>query len=177
MSATDPLGTIWQALDRHGCQPHGQAHSFRARCPLHDGDSYNSLAVNIGADGRALLHCFRCNRSGPEIAVAIGIPAHELHPAGHRGGNPFLTLPEAQRADFGGNARQAANVLLGLEKIGMRWRVEITIHECPYCGSPNARLVVPDSPGDPFVHCRGACSWRMLRDALAGLVRDARGAR
>ncbi len=171
MSSTDPRHTVWQALDRHGYQPHGEPHQFRARCPLHNGDSADSLAVNIGADGRALLYCFRCGRSGPEIAVAVGLTPYDLFPAGHRRGNPFQTLPEASRSEFAGNARTAANVLLGLDQAGLLSRIEIIARECPYCGRLQARVVIPNE-GKPFIHCGSGCSWRGFSLALAGLVAE-----
>lgn len=94
MSATDPLQTVWDGLEREGCEPHGDAHRFRAHCPLCRGES-DSLAVGFGADGRALLWCFRCQGPGPMIAAAVGVQAYELFPAAHPRGNPFLRLPEA----------------------------------------------------------------------------------
>ncbi len=175
MSATDPLHTVWKALDRHGCQPHGELHSFRARCPACEGNSCDSLAVNVGADGRALIWCFRCQRSAVEIAAAVGLTPYDLFPAGHRYGNPFLTLPEASRSEFAGNARTAVNVIKGLDDAELLDRTEIIARECPYCGHPHARVVIPNE-GQPFVHCESGCSWRGFSLALAGLVAD-RGSR
>ena len=47
---SDPLRTLWDALEARDCRPKGRAHDFRARCPAHDGDNPQSLHVSIGAD-------------------------------------------------------------------------------------------------------------------------------
>ncbi len=174
MSATDPLDTIWQALDRHGCQPRGPAHQFRARCPACEGNSADTLSIGIGADGRALLWCFRCGRAAPEIAAAAGVAAHELYPTGHHLGNPFLALPEAGRSEFVGHYRTVANVIKADQDAGQDYRIEI-IGSCPFCGSASSRLVIPPDRV-PFVHCAGGCGWRTYRLGLAGLVADRRPA-
>lgn len=167
MSATDPLGTVWDALDRAGCDRQGAPHKATARCPAHE-DRSASLSVGVGADGRALVHCFAgCETEA--ILGALGLAWSDLFPAGHRQARRYR-LPEARLSDFEGNARTAANVLAALEQLGERWRVEINV-DCPYCGSLHAQLVIA-SWHRPFVHCEGACTVSMLQRALAGAIGD-----
>ena len=165
---TGPLTIVWAALERAGCDPRGPAHDFYARCPVHNGQG-RSLHAFVGADGRAVLWCFahQCDRE-PNCA-AIGISVAELYPAGHRCARR-RSLPHARRSDFRGNARTLANALRAFEVLELSWRAELIV-DCPYCGRPNARLVVsPDH--QPFVHCEGACSAQMFTEGLAGHLQD-----
>ena len=71
MSATGPLATVWGALDRHGCEPHGEAWDFRARCPAHNGGNRDALHVSVGAGGRAVLRCFAHQCAAERIVAAL----------------------------------------------------------------------------------------------------------
>ena len=56
-------------------KPHG--HSWRARCPAHNGESSTSLSITQGDDGRVLLKCFGgCVL--PTIVAALGIKESDL---------------------------------------------------------------------------------------------------
>jgi hypothetical protein len=166
-----PLTVVWTALEAAGCDPHGPAHDFRARCPLHDGENPSSLHVSPGADGRAVVWCHAHQCFIEDIVAALGLSMGDLFPAGHRHARR-RQLAQANRADFHGNARTAVDALLALEKLGEPWRMEITTN-CPYCGYQNAQLVVQSNPGyRPFLHCEAACTVRMYAEALAGLLED-----
>ena len=168
MSA-DPLRTWWDALEQGGYGPHGQPYDFRARCPRCDDTRDDELHVFIGADGRAVPHCFACIGHPKDIAQAAGIEPRDSLPAGHRHARRREFAP-ARRSDFDGNARTAANVLWALERLGERWKVAITVDRCPFCGweHPDPVLFVVDSAGGPFVHCRGDCTADQFLQALAG---------
>lgn len=75
MSA-DPLQTLRQALEAHGCHPRGQEHQFCARCPAHQ-DRNPSLSVKEGDDGRVLLHC-HAGCDSAEIVGAVGLRLADL---------------------------------------------------------------------------------------------------
>jgi len=137
---SDPLQTLWAALEANGCRPRGKPYDFRARCPAHDGANPSSLSVGVGADGRALLWC-HAHQCDPEaITAALGLSVTDLFPDGHRNGRRFAIRP-LKRSDFAGPARSAANILFVLEKIAQPWRLMLA-SECPYCGSPGAWLNV-----------------------------------
>ena len=164
---TDPLQVVRDALDRAGCAPHGPACDFRARCPGHDGDNPESLHVCEGADRRVVLYCFAHLCDAERIVSAIGLTLADLFPAGHHRARR-RDLPEAQRRDFGGNARIVANMLLALERLGRDWQLAITL-DCPYCGELHAQVVV-GADGKPWAHCAGACTARTIECALADQI-------
>jgi hypothetical protein len=164
---SEPLQIWWDALERGGFGPHGQPRDFRARCPLHNGDNDTSLHVFEGADGRAVPHCFSCLGHPKDIAAAVGLGPWDSFPAGHRQAHR-KHLPTARRTDFSGNARLTANVLLALERAGSDYRAEF-LCDCPYCGEPHARLIVPRDR-EAVLFCRGGCDVRAFADALADLV-------
>jgi hypothetical protein len=179
VSATDPLATVWAALERGGHGPHGQPHDFRAPCPRHDGENSSALHISIGADGRALLHCFVCQAPAEEIAEALGLSASDLFPSGHHRARRYQ-LPEARRPDFTGKARALADFLAGLERIGAAWSGTLRFN-CPHCGSPAAQLYVPERfpivyscPGDGCAEALGftGCTLDQARQALAGRLSE-----
>ncbi len=173
MSATDPPKTVWDALEARDYCPHGQPHDFRARCPAHKGSNDESLHVSVGADGRALVHCFahRCDEAA--ITSVLGLEVSDLFPAGHRNARR-RELPHASRVDFTGPAVEAADLLCALNRLGERWRIEVTC-DCPSCGSPHALLAISTDHG-PWMSCPGGCTAQMAAQALAGRLADADGA-
>lgn len=172
VSATTPLRTVWDALERFGCWPHGKPHDFYSRCPAHYGESTSALHVCAGADGRVVLWCFARQCFAEDIVAPLGLTMCDLFPAGHRHAYR-RRLAQARRADFHGNARTLVNALKAFEDLGLPWQRAELVGDCPYCGYPNARLVVPGNPDHkPFVHCEGACTARAFTEALAGLIHD-----
>jgi hypothetical protein len=127
---------VWAALKAGGYGPRGKPYEFRARCPAHDGDNPTSLAVRIGADGRAVLWCHAHQCDVREIVGALGLQVADLFPDGHHRGRRFPMRP-VRRSDFTGAALTAANVLHGLEELEADWELMLT-SRCPYCGSPGA---------------------------------------
>jgi hypothetical protein len=174
MSATDPLATVWDALERCGFAPHGRAWDFRARCPGHDGDNPSSLHVSEGADGRTVLYCFAHGCDPRKILAPLGLSVRDLFAAGHRHAHR-LRLPDVRRSDLARGAREVANVLGALERIGAEWDTSIQTR-CSFCGSPRAMLVVR-SDGSSTLFCEEACTASAFVGSLAGRVRDAGAAR
>lgn len=165
---TDPLTIVRDALERAGCAPHGPAHDFRARCPGHDGGNPESLHVCEGVDRRALVHCFAHLCDTERITSALSLSVSDLFPPGHYRAQR-RPLPDANRTDFTGSGRLAANVLLAQERLGRGWRVTLVLDACPYCGSPNAGVLI-GSTGKPWAHCEGSCTARQIESALANLI-------
>lgn len=175
---TAPLRSVWDALERSGCQPHGVPHDFRARCPAHGGDNPEALHVFVGADGSARLWCFAHRCEAEAITHALGLEMGDLYPAGHHRARR-QRLTRARRADFTGNARTAASVLAALQRLGADWEVSLKT-DCPRCGSPQALLVA--SPRHVFVSCPNddyaqdlgyaPCTLEQYEQALAGRVED-----
>ena len=90
---SDPLRLVWDALEAHGCQPHGKPYEFRARCPSHNGDNPTSLSVRIGADGRAAPWCDAHQCDEETITAALGLRVADLFPAGHHRGRRHVAKP------------------------------------------------------------------------------------
>lgn len=52
-----PIARLLDALRAHGKQPKRAGDGWTCTCPAHD-DTHPSLSINVGDDGRVLLHCF-----------------------------------------------------------------------------------------------------------------------
>lgn len=181
MSATDPLSTVWEALERADCSPHGQAWNYRARCPHHNGDNREALHVQVGGDGRALIHCFAHDCRAEDVARALGLSIRDLFSPGHKHARR-RRLQEARRIDFHGRAKTAANILCALDQLGVEWFIELRT-DCPLCGSPAAVLFVSswgieylscpgDAEAEALGYAAGACTLDQARQALAARVED-----
>lgn len=172
MSARDPLRTVWDALERGGFEPHGAAYKFRARCPVHDGVTNESLAVDEGADGRVLIWCFSgCD--GESILDALDLQWPDLFPAGHRRARR-LPVRLVQRADLKGPAQTIAHTLAALDTLGESWQAMVGMR-CPNCGSDGAWLRAgTDADGFSYVDCPENCTTAAITQALAGHIADRR---
>jgi hypothetical protein len=176
---SDPLHTVWDALERVGCEPHGTQWDFRSRCPAHDGENPSALHVSVGVGGQAILWCFAHQCAAEDIARALGLAVADLFPPGHRRARR-RRLPDARRADFHGNARMIVNVLAALQALGGNWSASVRC-ACGYCGAPAAVLFADREqvglmcPGDPDPDALGhwTCTVDQFTQALAGRVEDA----
>jgi hypothetical protein len=79
---SDPLRTVIDALERHGCEPRGPEYRCTARCPAHE-DRDPSLSVAEGVDGRALVYC-HAGCPPERVVAALGLSWSDLFPPGHR---------------------------------------------------------------------------------------------
>ena len=154
---------VWDALARLDYGPHGKLDDFRSRCPAHNGDSHDALHVTTGADGTILMHCFVYGCAPEEIVERIGLRMADLFPSDRA---YDARLGRARREDFAGNAKMAADVLLALDRLGLGWRVEVKLPECPCCESQRAALVV-DAAGESFTHCQRGCGEHAVPGRLA----------
>jgi hypothetical protein len=177
---SDPLRTLWDALEAHGCRPHGKEFDFRSRCPGHGGENAESLKVTIGADGRAVLWCHAHQCEVETITQAIGLSVQDLFPAGHYRARTLASRP-VKRSDFSGPAFNVANVLYALEMVERPWTLMLRA-DCPYCGSQGASLLVRsrghvlpngllDEHGETDVDCPSGCGSREYTQALLGALR------
>jgi len=155
---SDPLRRLWDALEQHGCQPHGKD------CPGHDGDNRTSLSVRIGADGRAVLWCHAHQCDVETVTRALGLHVADLFPDGHHRGRRRPQRP-VRRDDFQGAARDVANVLYTLEALGESWTLMLTC-QCPYCRAGGAWLRADSTHVD--VDCSGGCGPYEFEQALLG---------
>ncbi len=172
--SSDPLRLVWDRLEAAGCRPHGKSYDFRARCPGHDGENREALHVAVGADGRAVVHCFAHGCDVDTIAGALGLNVRDLFPPGHHRA-PRRQARPVRRSDFEGAARKAANVLYALEQVGEPWRLMIA-SDCPYCHSQGAWLLA-DSDGRVSVDCPTGCHDDKYVQALLGRLHDREEAR
>jgi hypothetical protein len=173
-TATDPLRTVWDALEAAGCGPHGKPYDIRARCAAHDGGNPDSLSVSVGSDGRCLVYCHAHACSVEDIAAAIGLTVADLFPAGHRHARR-LDVPRASRPDFtDGPARDVANILYAVDQLDGEWRCELILR-CPACGDPMA-LLVASTRHPTFMSCPNACTATQAAQVLAGQLADRRAA-
>ena len=177
----DPLRTLWDALEAHGCRPKGKGHDFRARCPTHGGKNRNSLHVAIGADRRAVVWCFAHQCEAEAITAALGLTVSDLFPDAHERGRRRTSKP-VRRSDFVGPAHIAANVLYALERIEEPWRLMLATC-CPFCGSQGAWLHVRsrgtvlvngliDPEGRVELDCPSGCSSDNYAQALLGRLEE-----
>jgi hypothetical protein len=75
----DPIETLLAALRSNRCEPKRQGASWRVKCPSHRGESDDSLKIDRGDDGRALLTCFAgCEPSA--MVEAVGLTLSDLFP-------------------------------------------------------------------------------------------------
>lgn len=175
---TDPLRTVYDALEHHGAGPAGPVHKHVARCPVHQ-DRSPSLAVREGADGRALIYCF-AGCATEAVIAALGLRWADLFPPGHRHArpSPILARPAATRdpADL---------VLQALRENGIAYRAtrrpDMWVAEaCPSCELAHPTVPWPlwivreDERGPRAGHrvrlvCMGACSQEAILAALLGV--------
>jgi putative DNA primase/helicase len=61
-------------LDRNKLKPKLSGSEWQARCPIHNGDDYDSFTFRIGDDNSTLLgYCHTCGAKLPEIIEALGM--------------------------------------------------------------------------------------------------------
>jgi hypothetical protein len=53
---------------------------YRAKCPVHGGDSHDSLGIKECEDGRLLIYCYAYQCSPAEIMAACGLEMTDLYP-------------------------------------------------------------------------------------------------
>jgi hypothetical protein len=133
----DPLRLLRDALEAHGCAPHGTEYAFRSRWPAHDGDNRSALSVRVGADGRAVLYCHAHQCNAEAITASLGLRVADLFPDGHHCGRRYALRPVA-RSNFDGPARRLVNVIAALEALDEPWRILLTT-DCTYCGHTRVR--------------------------------------
>lgn len=168
---TDPLRTVYDALERRGCQPRGPVHKFRSRCPAHDSDS-PSLSAREGVDGRAIVRCFRGCRTEAVIA-ALGLGWADLFPPGHHHARPLALVVRRPR-------RALDLVLEVLRELGIPYRCtrnpSVWVAErCPAClADDRFPLWIFEhdddrsSPGRVELSCFSGCDQVTILDALVG---------
>lgn len=98
---TNPIEKILAALRDCGLNPRESATGWTCRCPSH-GDRSPSLSINLGSDGKVLLHCHaRCT---PEAIVrSLGLTLADLFPADSS--SPRGLLPRPRRRGRGDESR------------------------------------------------------------------------
>ena len=153
-TAKDPLRTVYDALERHGCQPRGPLHKFAACCPSHE-DANASLSVGVGADGRALVWC-HAGCETQHVVDALDIAWPDLFPSGHRHARPIRGLAKPKRVlDI---------VLAALGELHIPWRNTrepgMWVAElCPACLDSTRwpLLITEDDRGRVALSCAGGC--------------------
>ena len=165
----DPLRLLWDALEEHGCEPKGAEYAFRSRCPAHNGGNGTSLSVQIGADGRALVHCHAHGCEANAVAAALGLQTADLFPDGHHRGRRY-PLALVRRSDFEGAARTAAKVLHGLEELQEPWKL-LLVCQCPYCGHEGAWFRA-SSNGQINADCPSRCDANNYIQGLLGRLAE-----
>ena len=149
-----PTRTVYDALDRAGCQPRGPLHKFTARCPAHDDNAI--LSISEGADGRALVWCF-AGCPADDIVAALGLAWPDLFPAGHRHARPIRGV---------GKSIPALDLVLrALTEIHIPYRAtrnpEMWVAElCPLCLDSTRwpLFIVEDDRRRITLSCAGGCN-------------------
>lgn len=125
----DPCQVVYDALERHDCQPRGPVHKFVARCPAHE-DRMPSLSVAEGVDRRVVAHCFAGCVTADVIQV-LGLSWSDLFPTEHRHA-PKSRQPRVT------TERPVISVLIALYALGIGYRLTASPHLfvadwCPRC--------------------------------------------
>jgi hypothetical protein len=169
---TDPTQTVRNALEPAGYPPHGPSHDFRSPCPGHNGDNPDALHVSVGADGRALLWCFR-GCTAEAVVAALGLTMPDLFPPGHRHARPLLGVAKPRRA--------ADLVLECLRELGIDYRATRNpgmwvAERCPACsaGRDWPLWVIEEDEdrrlGRARVSCFNGCEQVAVLEALSGVT-------
>jgi hypothetical protein len=164
----DPLVTVWQALDLNQCQPHGELHDFRGRCPAHNGDNREALHVVEGAYGRCLVHCFvGCETDA--VVHALGLEWRDLFPPGH--------YQNRRRARPRTSPRGPVEIVLeGFDLLGIGVRGRWIADRCPFCDAPGL-WVQAEPDGSVVVNCADGCARENVLGALEAQVAIAEASR
>jgi 5S rRNA maturation endonuclease (ribonuclease M5) len=96
-----PIEKVYNALDRHDCNPRGEPNSRRqieARCPAHD-DRTASLSLSEGDDDRALVKCF-AGCTAADIVTALHLEWEDLFPEKPERRTPAPPLREVCTYDY-----------------------------------------------------------------------------
>lgn len=149
MSATDPLVTVWTALEHAGCDPHGNEHDFRARCPAHGGENRDALHVFQGVD-RVVPWCFRGCPS-PEVVEKLGLRWRDLFPPGHR---KHRLRPRPRPAPKG----KVDVILEGFALLGIPVRGMWVADRCPYCLRDGLWLRTDETGEIDTAECASGCN-------------------
>lgn len=168
----DPLQTVWEALERADCRPHGPVHQFRSRCPGHDGDGFESLSVGTGADGRALLWC-HVGCQAHDIVRAVGLLWSDMFPDGHK---------HARRNGALGRRRSVPPielVLSALLDLGIEYRCTRdpkmwVAAVCPSCMKTGGwpLWITEHERGRVGLSCFNGCADHRVLHALAGAKQE-----
>ncbi len=107
-----PTERVLASLREHGYEPRRVGAGWCCRCPAHE-DREPSLTINVGDDGRALLHCF-AGCSNEAICGAIGLRLGDLFepkPGGRNGrARDSRQTPLSTTGHMGAPAGDPANV-------------------------------------------------------------------
>lgn len=162
------MRTMWDALETGGFGPHGQPHDFRSRCPGHDGDNPDALHVVEGANGAAVLWCFRSCQA-IEVLRALDLNWQAIFPDGDR----RARLPK-------GIARPVEPITLILDAlVSLDLPCRPTASEgfwvatCPVCLSSDMWIVSEDENrrrNRVRMACFNGCEQHKILDTLAGVI-------
>lgn len=159
----DPLRALWDGLAARDCDPKGQPHDFRSRCPAHDGDNPQALHVWEACDRAAMVHCFRgCDTR--DVVRALGLTMRDLFPPGHHRARPIRGV--------GKPVPFVNRVLERLTGLGIPYRCTTNpgfwVALCPGCRSKSALWVFEDERRRVTLACQGGCEQIDVLRALAG---------
>jgi hypothetical protein len=163
------LAVVRAALESRGCDPHGPEHSFRSRCPAHDGDNASALVVREGADERVVLWCHR-GCATEDVVRALGLSWSDLFAPGHRHARRRRHIASTP-------TRPADLVLACLRRLEIAYRATASpdmwvAKQCPHCNA-DARYplwILEDDRGRITLSCFNGCGQEDVLAALPGLV-------
>jgi hypothetical protein len=82
-----PTDNIVTALSQRGCNPVPDGNGYRAKCPCHDGDSVDVLAVSDAGE----IYCHKCEAKTGDVLKALGFSGQRTG-----GRKPKLTIDGRQ---------------------------------------------------------------------------------
>ncbi|MEO2034378.1 MAG: hypothetical protein ABGZ35_20070 [Planctomycetaceae bacterium] len=121
---------IVSALTQRGCEPVPAGNGYRAKCPCHNGDSVDVLAVS--ADGK--IYCHKCEAKTGDVLKALGLAGQ---PTGGR--NSKVTI-DGKQVTLHGSEQSAINGITWsvFQKVGGTERAPERVH--PY-ESPSGECI------------------------------------
>ena len=172
-------------LESGGYDVHGRG-PWRTRCPVHAGESNNSLSI-AERDGRVLIHCFSGCETGA-VLDAVGLRWPDLFDgdstAVRRGGARTPTgavRGGARTSTRAPKLNDVDTILRAFQDAGLTWRCtpkpDIWRCECPLCRDAWLSVRVVDvartegREGEPtLVFCANGCESSAIAGALRGVT-------
>lgn len=152
---------MWDALHNAECQPHGDPHKFRARCPVHQGENVDALEVYEGVDRRVVFGCYAHGCDKRAVLDALGLRWTDMFPDGHKNAERRKPTQPVTPRPLNAGAAFLDTLMLA----GFNWRAMVVLPKCPYCDNERTLLWV-HAGGGVDVECPDGCHYQDVVKAV-----------